>query len=266
MKPLENHILFIDHECPMCKVYGGSFQQLNMLDATGVQSHTESLRYECIDQLLSKDKIALLDTQTHTVTYGIESLIKILSHNMPLILTIYQLYPVRSFLTRLYSFISYNRKVIMPSAIDYGCQPSFHTRYRMLYIFFAIAVSTLVLHIYAVHIPSHIPQGSIYRDLGISVGQSVCQYLWMYRIDLKSKINYIGSLNTVSLMASLLLTLVMIINSMFVISELAFLVLFGLVVTWMVYEHYRRVQLLRLPLYLCFTWVLYRLLILICIL
>ena len=71
---------------------------------------------------------------------------------------------------------------------------------------------------------------------------------------------------TIALAGSLILTSILIINTLFKHSEPALIALFSLVVGIMFYEHKRRMKLLELPKYLSLTWVLYLLLILLTIL
>ena len=78
--------------------------------------------------------------------------------------------------------------------------------------------------------------------------------------------NYFGNVMTISLMGSLLLLPLLIINWSVQISETILLTGFGITVLLMFLEHKRRVKLLKLPSYLTYTWVLYRVLILLTIL
>jgi hypothetical protein len=63
---------------------------------------------------------------------------------------------------------------------------------------------------------------------------------------------------TVSLMGSLLLLPMLILNLIVSISEFVTLGWFGITVLLMLVEHSRRIKLLELPFYLSITWVIYR--------
>jgi hypothetical protein len=85
-------------------------------------------------------------------------------------------------------------------------------------------------------------------------------------MDKKTIINYTGNLMTVSLMGSLILTPILILTQFINVSEFIVLGWFGITVFIMFAEHFRRVKVLKLPSYLCFTWVLYRIIALLFIL
>jgi len=67
-----------------------------------------------------------------------------------------------------------------------------------------------------------------------------------------------GNLITVSLMGSLLLLPILLLSGFIAIPQMIILGWFLLAAAIMFIEHYRRIKLLGLPRYLCFTWVLYR--------
>ncbi|MNY63205.1 hypothetical protein D3C86_2001340 [compost metagenome] len=71
---------------------------------------------------------------------------------------------------------------------------------------------------------------------------------------------------TISLMGSLILVSILILNQFFNLPQFLVLGWFGITVLIMFAEHFRRVKVLQLPSYLCFTWVLYRIVALVFIL
>jgi hypothetical protein len=268
METIKNHLLFIDNECPMCKMYSKAFEQANILEKGSVKNHNFTKKYEAIDYTLSKDKIALLDTKTNKTYYGIDSLVKILSYRYPVIEKITNNYVVKPLLKRLYSFISFNRKVIVPSIKDYECQPSFSLKYRLVYIVFCIAITSMTLYSFSnKHIP-YMAEGIFWREIAICIGQSIFQYAMAYKLPLKTRINYVGQLNTVSLIGSIILIFLTNILNLTNISATSsiYLIAFSLTATIMFLEHYRRCKLLEYPKYLSATWLIYRLLVLIIIL
>jgi len=164
-------------------------------------------------------------------------------------------------LRKLYTFISYNRKVIIPGPLHkkttLKCEPSFNYKYRFLYLLFSIAVTTLILNACSKMIPQ-LPNGSLTRELLLATGQIVFQSIFLKRFDRKTILNYIGNLMTVSLLGSLLLMPIIITNSFFKINETVVLLWFGTTVLVMLREHSRRVTLLELPKWVTATWILYR--------
>ena len=68
-----------------------------------------------IDVQRASNEIALVDNENKTVLYGIDSLLKVIGFSFPWMEKVGNWKPINFLLKKLYSFISYNRKVIMPS-------------------------------------------------------------------------------------------------------------------------------------------------------
>ncbi|WP_178989812.1 DCC1-like thiol-disulfide oxidoreductase family protein [Winogradskyella schleiferi] len=271
MKTLQNQTLLYDKDCPLCNVYTSGFIKTKMLDSNGRKAYCNLTAEEqnFIDLQRATNEIALFDTKNKTVIYGIDSLLKVIGNSMPWVEKIGNLKPVKFGLKKLYSFISYNRKVIIPSKEDRSqtlqCVPDFNYKYRTFYMLFATLISSLVLFNFSKMI-GFIPESSFVRECAIVLGQIGFQALFISKLKFEKQINYFGNLMTVSLMGSLILIPVFIINLFFVLPEIALFAWFGLTVIYMLYEHIRRVGILELPNYLSATWVLYRVFILIIIL
>nr|WP_321247749.1 hypothetical protein [uncultured Psychroserpens sp.] len=271
MKTLEHHTLLYDEDCPLCQVYTSGFIKTGMLDKNGRQAYSSISNEDqsFIDLKRASNEIALVDNINRKVIYGIDSLLKVIGVRFPIIEKIGRLKPIQFLLKKLYSFISYNRKVIIPSKENTSnrlqCLPSFNIKYRLLYILFSIIVTVFTLFYFSKNIAT-LPQGSLVREGFMTIGQLIFQGLLIYTLDKKTILNYFGNLMTISLMGSLMLLPLLIINWMFQISETIFLIGFGITVLMMFMEHFRRVKLLKLPSYLSYTWVLYRVLILLTIL
>lgn len=177
--------------------------------------------------------------------------------------------PIKFLLKKLYSFISYNRKVIIPnkkpSEKVLQCIPSFNYKYRIFYIVFAILMTALTLFNYS-ELISDLPKGNFNTELILAFGQILFQSLFLFKFDRKIILNYAGNLMTVSLFGSLILTPILILNRFINLPEIIVLGWFGITVFVMFIEHFRRIKLLELPSYLCYTWVIYRIIALIIIL
>ncbi|MUU79571.1 DCC1-like thiol-disulfide oxidoreductase family protein [Winogradskyella endarachnes] len=271
MKTLQNQTLLYDKDCPLCNVYTSSFIKTKMLDTNGRKAYKDLTNEEqnFIDLKRAANEIALIDNKNKTVIYGIDSLLKVIGNSMPWVEKIGNLKPIKFGLKKLYSFISYNRKVIIPSKEDLTqtlkCVPDFNYKYRYIYILFATLITSIVLFKFGklLHI---IPESNIYREGFIALGQIGFQALFISKLKFQKQLNYVGNLITVSLMGSLILIPVLILNSLLIIPEVVILTWFGLTVLFMLYEHVRRVKILELPTYLSATWILYRVLILLAIL
>lgn len=271
MKTLEHQTLLYDEDCPLCQAYTSTFIKTGMLDKDGKKPFAKISEEEAtfIDTERAANEIALIDTKNKTALYGIDSLLKVIGNSFPLIESIGKTKPVHFLLRKLYAFISYNRKVIIPCPQNKNatlkCEPSFNFKYRFLYILFSIAITTIILNAYSKMMPE-IPNGSLTRELLLAMGQILFQALFLIKFDRKTILTYIGNLMTVSLMGSLLLLPIIITNQFFKINETHVLLWFGATVLVMLREHFRRVTLLELPKWLTATWVVYRIIALLLIL
>jgi predicted DCC family thiol-disulfide oxidoreductase YuxK len=269
MKTLDNHTLLYDEDCPMCNLYTSGFIKANMLDENGRKSFVTLTDDEqtYIDFNRAKNEIALIDTKNKTVLYGIDSLLKVIGFSFPIIEKIGNWKPINYLLKKLYKFISYNRKVIIPSKENNNtkaqCIPDFDYFYRILYIVFATVFTTIVLFYYAKNIPL-IANGNWARELLLALGQIGFQAIFIQKMTKENQLNYLGNLVTISLMGSLLLVPMLILQPL--VSTYITLGWFGLTVSVMIAEHYRRTTLLQLPKFLTATWILYRLIALLIIL
>lgn len=271
MKTLENQTLLYDEDCPMCTIYTSGFIKTGMLDENGRKPFINLTQEEqnYVDLKRATNEIALVDTKNRTVIYGIDSLLKVIGNSFPLIEKIGTTKPINYSLKKLYKFISYNRKVIVPSIEkennNLKCIPDFNYKYRTIYLVIALFITVLVLYKCA-HIISILPKSNIYREISLAVGQVLFQIMFLARRDLKTIINYIGNLLTISLFGSLILLPLIILNSIVNLPQTAILGWFAITVILMIFEHYKRIKILKLPNYLTLTWIIYRVIALIIIL
>lgn len=265
MKTLENQTLLYDEDCPLCSLYTTGFVKSGMLDENGRKSycHLSAEEQNFIDLKRATNEIALVDNKTKTVTYGIDSLIKVLGFSFPVIEKIAITKPIHFILRKMYSFVSYNRKVIIPGNVSeenkLQCIPDFNYKYRFLFITFALTITSFVLFVYSNLIPV-LPKTTIFREVALAFGQIIFQSLFLFKFDKRTIMNYAGNLMTVSLMGSLILVPILILSKFTNLPEIVILGWFGLTVFIMFAEHFRRIKILKLPFYLSYTWILYRIL------
>lgn len=263
MKTLENQTLLYDEDCPLCSLYTTGFVKSGMLDENGRKSYCQLSDEEqnFVDLKRAPNEIALIDNITKTVTYGIDSLLKVIGFSFPWIEKLGTLKPIHFILTKLYSFVSYNRKVIIPGNVKeenkLQCIPDFNYKYRFIFILFALTITSFTLFNYSNLIPN-LPQSTSIRELVLAFGQIVFQSLFLFKLDKKTIINYAGNLMTVSLMGSLILMPILILNQFINLPETLALGWFAITVFIMFAEHLRRIKILKLPHYLCYTWIIYR--------
>lgn len=259
MKTLQNHTLIYDNECPMCNIYSKGFIKSGMLDESGREAFTElSFKNKnLIDFNRAKNEIALVDHSKNKVIYGLDSLLLIIGNSFPTLEKIARIQPLYWFFKKLYSFVSYNRKQIIPSKNDdakNSCVPDFNLKYRLIYVGFVVFFSGLVLGIFSSKLGLNLNQ-NFARELIICLGQIAWQTLFL-RMYLKEKIwNYLGNMMTVSLIGTLLLVPVLFIN----LSPFFNLIYFGIVVFIMFFEHIRRCRILKFNLLPTISWMLFRL-------
>lgn len=268
MKTLTKHTLLYDDDCPMCALYSGAFVATGMLDDAGRKPFCNLDEHDrlLVDTERAVNEIALIDHRNGNALYGIDSLLRILGHSFPLIEKIGHFKPVNFLLRKLYSFISYNRKAIIPSperaTVKPACIPSFNLRYRLAYIAIAGCMAAGILTRFSEMLP--IAQHGWIIGLCLMFGQLPFQWPWL-RGDLQTRVDYLGNLVTVSLMGSLMLVPFLLVDTVISVSPLWALAAFASVATIMFFEHRRRVRLLHQAWCLTASWVVYRILFLILI-
>lgn len=268
MKTLKHHTLIYDDQCPLCVAYTGAFINSGMLDEKGRTRYEEGQpKYAgALDMQKARNEIALVDTQSGHVYYGIDSLVKVLGSRFPWVAAIAGTRPVKFILLKLYKFISFNRKVIAPSKtyLQQQCVPAFNLPYRLLYILLTALFTSAVLFRYSFLLTGLIPASNVLREFLICFGQLVFQslLLWGARAGKRVWFDYLGNMMTVSLIGALLLLPALMVHAFFVLPSLCYAAYFMTVVAFMFYLHFRRVGYIGAPWWLSATWALYRCLVL----
>lgn len=271
MKTLNSHTLLYDEDCPMCNIYTSGFIKSKMLDSNGRKPFPKITATEqnYIDVERAKNEIALVDNLNKKVFYGIDGLLKVIGNSFPIVEKIGNFKPVNFLLKKLYKFISYNRKVIAPSTVKttdtFHCVPLFNIKYRTLYIVFSTLLTAVILWQYSKMIV-FLPTATFLREVLLAVGQIGFQYIFIRQYSIQQQFNYLGNLVTVSIIGSLLLLPILLVNQFIILNPYFILAWFGLTVSVMILEHYRRVKILEMQKTLTFTWILYRIIALIIIL
>lgn len=265
MKTLNNHVILYDEECPMCEVYTKAFVKTGMLAVNGRESyqHTPAQICPLVDQQRAANEIALVNTESGEVTYGIKSLFKIIGHAIPFFKPLFAFRPFIWLMTKIYAFISYNRKVIIPAVTKPNAvQPSFKLNYRIAYLLFTWFLTAFMLTKYAYLLTDFVPLGGNYREYFICGGQIVFQG-FLINIYKKEKLwDYLGHMMTISFAGSLMLIAGLVINQLFNLNPIFYILYFLMVAGLMFLEHIRRSKILKLGWLMSITWVLYRLIVL----
>ncbi len=258
-------MILFDAECPICKVY------TRALVSTGVLNMDERAAYQNIaqetcpmlDRQRAVNEIALIDQTTGEVSYGINSLFKVLAVAIPVLKPLLQFSPFVWLMSKVYAFISYNRRVIAPVAdAQYHLQPTFRLDYRMAYLLFTWAITSYILTAYVHLMYGLLPQGNTYREYLICGGQVFFQSV-IVTILAKDKLwAYLGNMMTISFAGAMLLLPGITIAAYFSLNPIWYVLYFLAVAGLMFLEHIRRVRILKLGWTLTISWALYRLMVL----
>ncbi len=139
--------------------------------------------------------------------------------------------------------------------------------FKITAILFCIAVTAATLSIYAQLIQHLIKIKYNWQfELCMVTGMLLFQYPFIFKKSWQLKLNYYFNMLIVSLIGSILLFPLLILNYYQHYSDVFNLVYFFAVILFMFFNHKKRVAKLKLPVFISYTWVLYRFIILIFIL
>lgn len=271
MKTLKDHVILYDSDCPMCNLYTKAFVKTGMLDETGRDTYQCNLKgYPTVDPVRAVNEIALVHKATGKVEYGVKSIILILQNSFPMLKSILNSTSVFWIADKLYKFISYNRRLIVPSSStrnsSFLSDPSFHVGYRIAYLVIAWLVTSLLLHLYSFRFDPLLAPTSFYREFLICAGQVFWQLGVIQVVNKRKGWDYVGNMMTISLAGALLLGFINSLGAIIGIEEAFFYIpAFALVVFLMFLEHIRRTRLLYLSWIMTASWVAYRLAVLLII-
>lgn len=213
-------ILIYDDDCPLCAAYTSAFVKSGLLTKEGRQSFTAASPelLHNINWQRSKNEIPLLDPVTKQVWYGIDALLEILGQKCAFIKAIGRFKPVNWFLKKLYSFISYNRKVIVAvktSPLKIDCTPAFNLFYRLLFMAIFLAANTLMIYPVHQYLLSHISGYTLSTTqlLGLHGLLVIINCLLALCLPKQTAIEYLGQVNMLTLVTNLLLIPLLLTNA-----------------------------------------------------
>jgi len=263
MEMLKNHIILFDAECPMCRIYTQAFVRSGMLEGEGRAAYQTEMEQLCpvIDRQRAVNEIALVNTKSGEVSYGVESLFKVIGNSWPVFGPLFRFRPFAWLMSKIYAFISYNRRVIIPagkSEVTFAYQPTFKLQYRLAWLLFTGLATGFVLTAYAHLLTGFVPIGPAWREYAVCGGQMVFQGVVISTFAREKLWNYLGNMMTISFAGSLLLCLMLGVAHWVKLPALTFPLFFMGVAGLMFLEHIRRTGLLGLGWVMTVTWVLYR--------
>lgn len=262
MRTLRNHLILYDAECPMCQLYTNAFVSSGMMDKNGREAYQHLPEGACplVDKQRAVNEIALVNLETGAVTYGVDSLCTVLAHNFPLLRPVFNFGPLRWLLRKVYAFVSYNRRIIVPANGEgtYAWQPSFRLRYRLLYLVLTWLITAAILSAYTPYMDELLPTGPWFREYVVCGAQLIFQAVVLLLIEREKIWDYLGNMMTVSLAGALLLLVARPILLLFDADAIMYVTVFMVVAGLMLLEHIRRCRLLQLGWIPSFTWIVFR--------
>jgi predicted DCC family thiol-disulfide oxidoreductase YuxK len=207
-----NKVLIYDDDCPLCVAYTSAFVKTGLLTTEGRKSFTavSPELLQSINWQRSVNEIPLVDTTTKQVWYGIDALLEILGQKCALIKTIGRVQPINWFLKKLYSFISYNRKVIVAvktSPLKVDCTPSYNLFYRVMFMAVFLVVNTLLILPVHQHLLTQLPGYSLSLSqlFGLHACMVVLNCMLALLLPKRTALEYLGQVNMLTLVTNLLL-------------------------------------------------------------
>lgn len=268
MRTLTNQKLLLDADCPMCRLYGQVFEHTQMIARGTCYPYQTADTSVCepIDMARARNEIALLNTQTQTVVYGVDAFRAILSHSFPKIQYLIDPLLLRWFWQKLYRFVSTNRKVIAPSAIvphRLDCRPDLNVKYRIAYLLTTVLITAGVLSAFCKPIYAGMGwQAGMGLEVAVCGGQVLWQGVWLRKYSLNKYFDYLCNMMTVSLVGALLLLPLSWLGHLVAWPFGGWVLAFAIVLGLMFLEHLRRCHLLGLGSWPTVSWVFYRIVVL----
>lgn len=268
MEQNKDFVLIYDADCPMCRWYTGEFVKHQLLSKNGREAYHQIGAYTQtkVDMQKAKNHIALLNKKTGQVTYGFDSLVAIVGARWQWIKTISTNKIIAPFFAAVYDFISYNRKVIAPSASRgyLDCIPEKNLVMRTIFIIICMLFVEITGGIY---FSTWFSEKTYYSDLAMResllfVSQILFQGIMTFVFREKRVYDYLGHVAVVSAFGGLLLIPLHagLLYIQYLGLQIDFLSAAGLgaVIMAMFIEHKRRVNLMGYHKALSYTWVLFR--------
>jgi len=246
---LKNKVLLYDDYCPLCSWYSGLFVRFGFLaPANRIPfSKADIDILTSIDVEKGKDEIPFIDRESGATVYGIDTLLEILSQRAAFVKSIGNVRPVKWFLQRLYKLISYNRKVIVARKCGTGkfdCSPAFNIFYRGAFMVISLLFNSMMLA------PLHKALLSKVALYHLSFFQLETAHLSFVIINCliaaflgaRQSIEYLGQVNMLALIATLLLMPLMFINMLVRMNESIIVISLVFLTIFITKEYFRRMK------------------------
>lgn len=195
----------------------------------------------------------------------LKAFFEVIANSFPIFSRLFSFLPFIWVMGKLYSFVSYNRRVIAPASTGSKSDPSFSVKHRVAFLAFTWIAVGFILTQYARLLTGFVPVGNTYREYFICGGQIIFQGIIVsFHVPAK-RWDYLGNMMTISFAGALLLIPVILLSH-FIHFPVTYPLYFLMVAGLMLLEHIRRTKLLQLGWLLTMSWATYRILILFLIL
>lgn len=258
--------LIYDQDCPLCKWYSALFVKYGFLESRGrlAFKDLEGNPLE-LDRQLAQNKIALLDFDTKQVTYGLDSLLKLIGLKLPLLRKIGKFPPLYFIFSLLYAFVSYNRKAFAPSACNgnCACYPSRSIFWRtVLIIGIGLYVNQVTWTYFSEHLDPYFIGKTYWIDSIFYSSQFVFLFLVFRLFRQRNFYDYAGQIAVISLLGAFLLQFFhlgfILLSSWGVETGMLEAFCYGMVYLFMLYEHKKRCSILGIHWVMSIAWILFR--------
>jgi hypothetical protein len=266
MRTPTNKAILYDDNCPMCAMYTQGFVQWGVLQPenripftkAGQQLKPEALAVQ-LDTSRARHEIPLVDLAGGPTLYGIDAMVYLLSRRIPLIGHLSHLKPLYRFFQFLYSLVSYNRRIIVPSpphSAAFDCTPAFHLGYRLAFIGYALVLASLITYAFGGSVSAFWSVENSGEKMLLLCGTGwLMQMSWAIIFLKEKRIDYLGHLAVLMIVGVLILIPGMVVSWLtkhqFVLVPVASVLISSGVMLW---QHIRRVRHLGLSQWWTVAW------------
>jgi len=132
-------------------------------------------------------------------------------------------------------------------------------RYKWIYIICIAIFTGIVLNKFTFYLNFQLGwEHQREREFFISFGQIIWQMTAIYFLDKNKILAYLVNMSSVSLLGTLLLLPILLVNNYVTFSLLGLIFSFGVIVSIMLFEHMRRCKLLNISISMTISWMIYR--------
>jgi hypothetical protein len=155
METFKTKTLVYDATCPMCTWYTGKMITTGLItESNRVAFPQLDIDNQCkLDLHRSRHEIPMIDETTGEITYGLDALTLIFSNTYPTLKPLITQHWFKTLLRPVYSFISYNRRIIAGGAPEnagtLSFAPDFNLSWRLALITIGFGYTALCIYLFS---------------------------------------------------------------------------------------------------------------------